>query len=38
MLLGVKELKMSCSTLLKDGRYFEEITKSDEPHPKVERF
>jgi hypothetical protein len=22
----------------KDGRYFEEITKSDETHPKVERF
>jgi hypothetical protein len=25
-------------SLLKDGRYFEEITKSDETHPKVERF
>jgi hypothetical protein len=23
---------------LKDGRYFEEIIKSDEIHPKVERF
>jgi hypothetical protein len=22
----------------KDGMYFEEITKSDETHPKVERF
>jgi hypothetical protein len=29
---------LSTLKLFKDGRYFEEITKSDETHPKVERF
>jgi hypothetical protein len=29
---------MSCLVNSKDGRYFEEITKSDETHAKVEGF
>jgi hypothetical protein len=34
-----KSLKLRVNFItLKDGRYFEEITKSDETHPKVERF
>jgi hypothetical protein len=29
---------LAIAQLFKDGKYFEEITKSSETHPKVERF